>query len=209
MVRPSSSSTRTRGQWWGARSQRDRARVSGGARGQRGARGLGGVRTSQPAWSSWLRWRLDRYATALADVLLLGTASQDLADGPMDPALLHHPAGVEWCVTAEIGAQSEVEDEGSLNISPTFSLLQTKINKIIGATCLSKQPRIYGVFGQILRLTVCASQLCVFLVFLSKFALSIISCDTSIPSCYKYIEQARWVLHKATVCTRRVNAYPH
>jgi len=74
------------------------------ARGQCGARGLGGVQTSQPAWSLWLRWRPDRYATALADVLLLGAASQDLADGPMDLALLHHPAGVEWCVTAKIGA---------------------------------------------------------------------------------------------------------
>ena len=162
------------------------ARAAHGARGQRGARGSGGAQTD--------------VLLLLADVLLLGA---------VDLALLHHPAGVEWCVTAKIGAQSEVEDEGSLNISPTFSLLQTKINKIIGATCLSKQPRIYGVFGQILRLTVCASQLCVFLVFLSKFALSIISCDTSIPSCYKYIEQARWVLHKATVCTRRVNAYSH
>jgi hypothetical protein len=49
---------------------------------------------------------------------------------------------------AKIGAQPEVEDEGSLYIFPIFSPSNWEMNEIIGTVCLSKQSRIYGVFKQ-------------------------------------------------------------
>ena len=47
------------------------------------------------------------------------------------------------------------------------------MNKIIGAVCLGKEPQIYGVFWQILGLTVCAGQLHVFPVSHSKIPLNV------------------------------------
>jgi len=43
--------------------------------------------------------------------------------------------------------------------------------KIIGAVCLGKEPRIYGVSGQILVLAVSISILCILAVFYSKISL--------------------------------------
>jgi len=43
--------------------------------------------------------------------------------------------------------------------------------KKIGAVCLGKEPRICGVFGQILVLTVPISILCIFAVSCSKIPL--------------------------------------